>query len=73
MGLWSYTPWPLVPYTAAGQGVLADGRVRGGGLPAPRIGVCAKLEGLHFFEHGIVIRTASRTGDAACCCEKLLH
>jgi hypothetical protein len=53
MGLWSYTYWPLVPYTAAGQGVRADGRVRGGGLPAPRIGVCAKLEGLHFLSTGL--------------------
>ena len=38
-----------------------------------RMGLWAstRLEGLHFFAHGIVIRTASRTGDAVCRCEKL--
>src|SRR5262245_59823583 len=73
IGLWSYTHWPLVSCTAAEQGVHAAGCVRGGGRPAPRLGVWTKREGLHFFEHGIVIRTTSRTDDAACRCEKLLH
>src|SRR5262245_57465690 len=49
MGLWSYTHWPLVPYTTAGPSVRADGRVRGGGRRVPRIRSMYKTGGVAFF------------------------
>src|SRR5262249_4753670 len=66
IGLWSHT-------RRRGRASVPTAASEAEGAAVPRLGGCRNVGGLHFFEHEILIRTASRTGAAACRCEKLLH